>query len=246
MSDLGKNCVTDALLVRALDGELPPRKAWLVKLHLESCESCQTRLEGLRQILSRVVELHHVPLPQDAAGRFGARLAEEESQEQRVPVWRRWLTRPTWRRLAWCAVLAVVALVGLRMWTARPHRPVQPVIRPVPAARTPPASKQLLAAGVAAKPAELVHRGVKKRARRAAAASEAVAASEEFATPFFALPFSDAALPLDQAVVIRVELPRSALTLAGLPVDEDWRNECVQADLVLGADGLARAIRFVE
>lgn len=74
----------------------------------------------------------------------------------------------------------------------------------------------------------------------------ASAVREEVVTPFFTLPFSDAALPLDQATVIRVDLPRSALELAGLPVNEDRRNERVHADLVLGADGLARAIRFVE
>ena len=76
--------------------------------------------------------------------------------------------------------------------------------------------------------------------------ARAVAGTREVVTPFFNLPFSDAALPLDQATLIRVELPRSALELAGLPVDEDRRNEHVRADLVLGADGLARAIRFVE
>jgi hypothetical protein len=71
-------------------------------------------------------------------------------------------------------------------------------------------------------------------------------AFKEVATPFFPLPFSDGALPLDQASVIRVDLPRSALELAGLPVEEARRNERIRADLVLGADGLARAIRFVR
>jgi hypothetical protein len=74
----------------------------------------------------------------------------------------------------------------------------------------------------------------------------AKAASTEIATPFFALPFSDASLPLSQAAVIRVELPRSALAMTGLPVDEDRRSERVDADVVVGADGLARAIRFVH
>lgn len=50
MSNLGENCVTDALLLGALDGELPPRQAWLVKLHLETCESCQGRFEELRRV----------------------------------------------------------------------------------------------------------------------------------------------------------------------------------------------------
>jgi hypothetical protein len=84
--------------------------------------------------------------------------------------------------------------------------------------------------------------GAKKKRQQ----GKPAAAPEEFATPFFALPFSDASLPLDQARVIRVELPGSALSLAGLPVAEGLRSENVHADVVVGADGLARAIRVVR
>jgi hypothetical protein len=87
---------------------------------------------------------------------------------------------------------------------------------------------------------------VRKHAPQEQLSSPAPAAGREVATPFFGLPFSDAALPLDQATIIRVELPRSALELTGLPVDEDRRNQRIRADLVLGADGLARAIRFLK
>jgi hypothetical protein len=46
--------------------------------------------------------------------------------------------------------------------------------------------------------------------------------------------------------VVRVELPASALTAAGLSVGSEMSNEPVKADVVLGHDGLARAIRFVR
>jgi hypothetical protein len=43
-----------------------------------------------------------------------------------------------------------------------------------------------------------------------------------------------------------VELPRSALLSFGLPVDPDRASERVKADVLVGGDGVARAIRFVS
>jgi hypothetical protein len=46
--------------------------------------------------------------------------------------------------------------------------------------------------------------------------------------------------------MVRVELPRSAMVSFGLPVHMDRVNEKVKADVLLGVDGLAQAIRFVQ
>ncbi|HVF68676.1 MAG TPA: hypothetical protein VM914_13485 [Pyrinomonadaceae bacterium] len=46
--------------------------------------------------------------------------------------------------------------------------------------------------------------------------------------------------------LVRVELPRSALTSFGIPVNADRAGERVKADVLLGEDGTARAIRFVR
>jgi hypothetical protein len=50
----------------------------------------------------------------------------------------------------------------------------------------------------------------------------------------------------DGGQIIRVELPRSALTKFGLPVNMDRYNEKVKADVLFGVDGMAHAIRFVQ
>jgi hypothetical protein len=50
----------------------------------------------------------------------------------------------------------------------------------------------------------------------------------------------------DEAQVIRVRLPRSAMRTVGLPVNEDRWFERVPADVLLGQDGIARAVRFVK
>jgi len=46
--------------------------------------------------------------------------------------------------------------------------------------------------------------------------------------------------------LVRVEVPRSAMMTVGIPVSADQAWEPVEADVVLGSDGLARAVRFLN
>ncbi len=50
----------------------------------------------------------------------------------------------------------------------------------------------------------------------------------------------------EEMQVVRVKLPRHVLAAFGLPVNEARANERVTADVLLGADGLAHAVRFVR
>jgi hypothetical protein len=79
---------------------------------------------------------------------------------------------------------------------------------------------------------------------RAVAAQNAPA--QEIATDFIQLaeagPYSQA----EEAHLVRVELPRSALANFGLPVNAETAGGRVKADVLLGQDGVARAIRFVR
>jgi hypothetical protein len=55
-----------------------------------------------------------------------------------------------------------------------------------------------------------------------------------------------AATPLESGQLVRVQVPRAALASLGLPLNAERGNEPVKADVLLGGDGLARAIRFVR
>ena len=46
--------------------------------------------------------------------------------------------------------------------------------------------------------------------------------------------------------MIRVQIPRSSLIAFGLPVNVERADAPVKADLLVGEEGLARAIRFVR
>lgn len=71
--------------------------------------------------------------------------------------------------------------------------------------------------------------------------------SHERAANFYPLPYGSG-LGLDEGwQMVRVNMPVSALISLGIPVTNGGLSDhYVQADVVLGGDGMARAIRFVE
>ena len=78
------------------------------------------------------------------------------------------------------------------------------------------------------------------------ASAETPAQNDEVALNFYPLPDSDELPPLESATIVRVQLPMSSLRLMGLPVSEDGAADLVEADMLLGQDGLARGVRFIE
>jgi hypothetical protein len=68
----------------------------------------------------------------------------------------------------------------------------------------------------------------------------------EIATDFIPLMNREVLAQMEGGQLMRVELPRSALMSFGLPMDMERATERIKADLVVGNDGLARAIRFVR
>ena len=70
--------------------------------------------------------------------------------------------------------------------------------------------------------------------------------NSEIATDFIPLRYMSPASLQDGGQIVRVELPRSALANFGVPVNMDRYNERVKADVLVGVDGLAHAIRFVQ
>ncbi len=139
--------------------------------------------------------------------------------------------RSLWTRSAasWGALAASIALVWMvTRPAAKPVRLETTMIVPpkaveIPVAPAPPT----LAAARASRP---------KPAR--------AAAKREIATDF--IPVMLDPDPFERGRLVRVQLPRSALTAFGLPVNEERFEERIKADVLVGEDGLARAIRFVK
>jgi hypothetical protein len=150
----------------------------------------------------------------------------------------------------WVSALAAgLALAAVLYWANR--RPVETAavvaLKVAPAAKTPdvpvapppPAKLQ---------PVTTARRQAPRPRPKPALRSAPVAPAplQEVATEFFALPYAPPIDVNDEAQVIRVRLPRSAMRTVGLPVNEDRWFERVPADVLLGQDGIARAVRFVK
>ncbi len=64
---------------------------------------------------------------------------------------------------------------------------------------------------------------------------------------FIPLPNSAGAAADEEDVnLVRVEVPRSAMIALGLDVSADRAEELVEADVLLGSNGVARAVRFLD
>lgn len=98
-----------------------------------------------------------------------------------------------------------------------------------------------LAVSIKQKPQINSHRRLPVRQTSAPQVSQ----PKEIATDFIPLTYGDPNVGSD-AQMVRVELPRSAMASFGLPVNMDRADQRVKADVLLGSDGLARAIRFVQ
>lgn len=139
-------------------------------------------------------------------------------------------------------LLIAVSVIALRSRTDQP-KPVnaqqteQPRIKqeePRPVLETP-------------KVEEVIVQKPRRRAvRRPANSAIANHVNREIATDFMPLGYLNPATLQDGGQIIRVELPRSSLVNFGLPVNMNRYHEKVKADVLLGADGLAHAIRFVQ
>jgi hypothetical protein len=63
---------------------------------------------------------------------------------------------------------------------------------------------------------------------------------------FITLPNAGRLADNEEVNLVRVEVPRSAMIALGLEVSPERATELVAADVMLGPDGLARAVRFLD
>lgn len=63
---------------------------------------------------------------------------------------------------------------------------------------------------------------------------------------FITLPYGQSGVPLEQPVIVRIDIPVSQLGAMGVQVNPQAAKGTVTADLLVGQDGVARAVRFVE
>jgi len=163
------------------------------------------------------------------------------------------------RTLYWvAAVAAAVLIVMVSVAAVRLRRSSEPaqhaIMETPPTVVTPKENNKTPAQNVAvvsnrSKPKPRVsHSVATNRSPRQRKSETPVVANHarEITTEFMPIGYMIAANLQEGGQIVRVELPRSALASFGLPVNMDRYNEKVKADVLLGVDGLAHAIRFVQ
>jgi hypothetical protein len=227
-------------------------------IHMEACERCASRLAEERALLARVRAIVDEMAGEEPPARVEtALLAAFRAQSAIVSAPRR---ARHWSNLKLAAVAAgilllisVMAVILRSAGSQRPQRQeraVAPDASPAsPKQAKPPAVGDRLAIEQSVKEPKRTHR------RTTVNNSDEV----EVVTEFFPLREGEdlnalesllregeGVSTLDNLQVVRIELPGAALSDVGLPVDPETVIEPVKADVVLGQDGLARAIRFVR
>lgn len=96
------------------------------------------------------------------------------------------------------------------------------------------------------KPAPVGRRLLKQRRPQAASASETYQTLAQNTNEYMPLTYLAKATAIDSGTIVRVELSRSALASLGLPIHFEGTGKSVKADVVIGDDGVAQAIRLVQ
>ena len=249
-------CLTDGVLRAYFDGELPAAERTQVAEHVTACEQCRQLAETIEGCRARVTAIFQEAAPAActtapvALTRFHARIAEAERSSQR---------RFEWKRACFAggAVLAAGVIFGVAI-----GRPGLSGVRSSGSAVERPSGEPAAIASVpdttdrpAAVPAPavisapMVAQAAPPLARRIAASPSPLARRPRAAAlpqvdPYLMLT-EDASRP-EMGMVVRVRLPLSALTTIGeLPPNARTSPE-TEADVLVGQDGRARAIRFVS
>lgn len=231
--------------------------------HSASCARCEARLadgraltSGLRFVATAAKEAAPARVQAALLVAFRQQQAEAVAAPPRIAR-RRWL----YAAASVAAIALIVMLLALMASrTQAPTAAPQNAINPSPAvpgeSRSSSAPQQTslnrekrdLAIAKATerrrKSAERSNRV--ERSKPAGEDPDKTAENAEIVTDFIPLMNREALAQMDGGQVMRVELPRSAMMSFGLPMDMERASERVKADVLVGNDGLARAIRFVR
>lgn len=233
--------------------------------HSEDCEHCLARLRD-EEKLTRGLQMLAAEMETFAAPEAVELKLREAFRTRGVAAP---LAVNSWRSRYWLVAVAAMLLVALTvaaMWwrsdapqqTVAEKTPSKPAGAPIvpadpggpvgPVQPTPSPSQEGEYRAENEAPKRPTPKALKRNTgSRKPEAQFANHATNEIATDFMPLGGDmNTAVLQDGGQIIRVRLRRSELLRFGFPVNMERYNENVKADVLVGVDGLARAIRFVQ
>lgn len=237
--------------------------------HAAACERCEQVLTLQSRLSEGLVSLAQETKATQAPSAVEDKVLAAYRERTRVlPVPASPLRRRFWISAAAAVLLLAVGLLGWRWYVASMSQqpgqassqnaaanigataPVKPPVVAVSPSQPPNASTPLGSRRFQSRKHSTTHAqprlDVAKRATAQPSLSAATQELKEITTAFVPLGYGSALDLQDGGQMVRVELPRSVLARFGLPMNMNRANEKIKADVLVGADGLARAIRFVQ
>jgi hypothetical protein len=228
--------LTNAQLARAIDGEFTVVEQAEADEHLVCCEECLARYEALAQFSSEIERAVNAtavgPVP-GARERLIAAIDRERAIAAARPV------RPVraWWWAAAAAAAVAIALLALPSPQPAPKQEIAEIQEQRPSSTPAPAH--------VGKPVVLAQAPTSGNSQ--AARKPRRTAPEPSTSGFMRLPYTDAALPVQAAGMVRVRMQLSMLAHAGvIQMSPGAPDAPVEADLLLGIDGQPYAVRLVS
>ncbi|HKF53769.1 MAG TPA: hypothetical protein VKB26_15740 [Candidatus Acidoferrales bacterium] len=189
----------------------------MARFHAETCEACGACLAEARALALALKHFAEESAQMEAPMQMEERLAGAFREHHRSL---ERAQRVRWRWAEWMALAAAaVVLVVAGWWNfSRGHAGVKPSVVST----------------------------VSPATNGTAAAVGTVETAADFDGDFVPVPYGESMSPDDSGLVVRISMTRGALGSLGYPVDEGQAAEVVQADVLVGEDGLPRAVRLVQ
>lgn len=228
--------------------------------HCAECSNCARRLEAEKALTvglsALATEMKSLTPSSRTEQNLILALRQPQSVTQTTPGTNRW------RYLAIAAAVVCAVTLAIAVLRMRQPQPVEtraevspaiqsderPAAPPTPdsTTRTTPELKKVTQKAVASHRSKKRHGTVVMGTTFVSVVVGEVSDWQQVASPYMAMGYTNAANLQDGAQVVRVELPRYAMARFGLPVNMERYDERVKADVWVGTDGLAQAIRFVQ
>jgi len=239
--------------------------------HAENCAACAERLSGQRNLSGQLRRVARSAVVREASAHHEAALRaafqerfgsiDQSAELLSPPVgWKPWVIAIATIFLV--TIAALIALQKLPGWlpsepsvpvaTATPPQPAVTIAEPIPLAiatatreQSEPEATPSVAARVTEDPVPIPPLIL---AEPDSVAEPTVAASANYETTsdFVPLLYAGDPMLMDAGPVVRFEVSGALLQSLGFPIAGEPSTRRIRADLMLGQDGLARAIRFVQ
>jgi hypothetical protein len=242
----------DAIVEWARGQDLGPGTLAAVESHVDHCRSCAALMARERQLSQGLRALAATTAADGSSDAVGRRLLEIFAERQGAgqpaaspTVNRAW--RTPWLRVAAALVVTAALVASWRSVRTEPGSddPAAPKAAPAVASNpvpSPPPEAERTSLARGTEPDVQAGAG---RAPNAGRRLRAVAPSLIRPVGFVELPGAAGLPDFESGQIIRMEIPLTSLPTYGIEILPDAQGSPVEADLLVGQDGQARAIRLV-